>query len=234
MIQANFIRHIMKPTSAIDMEKDLPVTVEGRSQTTWLSSFSKTALDFLLVIPGLLFIAPLLTIIAILIKLESPGPLIYQYRVVGRNGRKFNAYKFRTMYINHEEIMAAYPHLAVELKRNYNLKCDPRLTHAGYFLRKFGLDDLPQLFNVLKQDMSLVGPRVVVEQELAKYGQYRNALLTVMPGLTGLWQIYGNADLSFEDRIQMDMEYIRTWSIRNDIKILLQTVPALIKGDRAY
>lgn len=234
MIQATFIRYVMKPTSAIDRKKDSPTNIEGHNQTSWFSNFSKKALDYLLVVPGLLFITPLLTIITILIKLESPGPLIYQYRVVGRNGRKFNAYKFRTMHINHAEIMAAYPQLTSQFKQNYNLKCDPRLTRIGYLLRKFGLDDLPQLFNILKQDMSLVGPRVVTQQELAKYGQYRNALLTVMPGLTGLWQINGNANLSFEDRVQMDMEYIRTWSISNDIKILLQTVPALIKGDRAY
>ena len=233
MIQATSIKHFMKPVSAMEIEEEYPI-VEGRRQTTWLGNFSKMVLDYLIVIPGLLFIAPLLTLITILIKLESPGPLIYRYLVVGRNGREFYAYKFRAMYINHEEIMASYPHLQVQFRENYNIQCDPRLTRTGHLLRKFGLDDLPQLFNILKQDMSLVGPRVVTYQELAKYGQYRHALLTVMPGLTGLWQINGNADLTFEERVQMDMEYIRTWSIRNDIKIILQTVPALLKGDRAY
>ena len=230
MIQAS---PIMKPPPTVEIEKEYPI-IEGRGQSTWFGSFSKMMLDYLLVIPGLLFITPLLTIIAILVKIESPGPVIFRQRVIGRNGREFYAYKFRTMYINGEEILAAHPHLAAEMKRNYNLKCDPRLTRIGYFLRKFGLDDLPQLFNILKQDMSLVGPRIVTHKDLAKYGQYRHALLAVMPGLTGLWQIKGNADLSFETRVQMDMEYIHTWSIANDIKIILQTVPALLKGDRAY
>ena len=233
MIQASFISPLMKPSSAVDVEQEHQI-VGGRSQNTRLGNFSKMVLDYLIVVPGLFFIAPLLTIIAILVKLESPGPLIYKYLVVGRNGREFNAYKFRTMHINHEEIMLSYPHLEAELQRNYNLQCDPRLTRIGYFLRKFGLDDLPQLFNILKQDMSLVGPRVATYKELAKYGQYRHALLTVMPGLTGLWQINGHANLTFEERVQMDMEYIRTWSLWNDIKIILQTVPALLKGDRAY
>lgn len=233
MIQATSIKTIMKPTSAVDGEQEYQ-SVGGRSQSNRLGNFSKMILDYLLVVPGLLFITPLLTIIAILVKLESPGPLIYLYPVVGRNGREFNAYKFRTMYVNHEDIMAAYPHLEAEFRLRYNINCDPRLTRMGLLLRKFGLDDLPQLFNILKQDMSLVGPRVVTQQELAKYGQYRHALLTVLPGLTGLWQINGNANFSFEERVQMDMEYIRTWSLMNDIKIILKTVPALLKGDRAY
>jgi lipopolysaccharide/colanic/teichoic acid biosynthesis glycosyltransferase len=151
---------------------------------------------------------------------------------VGRNGRRFNAYKFRTMYINGEEILANYPYVRAQLRKEYNLKCDPRLTRIGYYLRRLGLDELPQLFNVLKQDMSLVGPRIVTYKELMKYEHHRQTLLSVMPGLTGLWQINGRPDMSFEERVEMDLEYIHNWSLKNDIKILLGTVPALFKGYR--
>jgi lipopolysaccharide/colanic/teichoic acid biosynthesis glycosyltransferase len=233
MIQATLRRHNLKEKSAVKVEKK-PRVARNQGQSNRLGSFLKLLLDYLLVVPGLLFLAPLLTCIALLIKLESPGPLIYRYRVVGRNGREFNAYKFRTMYINAEEILATYPRLEAELKKNYQLKCDPRLTRSGYFLHKFGLDDLPQLFNILKQEMSLVGPRVVTYKDLMKYGEYRHTLLTVLPGLTGVWQVNGHAGLTFENRIEMDMEYIHNWSIMKDVKIILQTIPALLKGDRAY
>ena len=233
MIQATSFRHHIKQNSAVKARKKQQVA-ESHIQTNWLGSFLKVLLDYLIVIPGLFFITPLLTLIAIFVKLESPGPIIYCHRVVGRNGREFNAYKFRTMYINAEDILASYPYLEAELKEDYNLKCDPRLTRTGYLLRKFGLDDLPQLFNILKRDMSLVGPRMVTHRELAKYGPYRHTLLTVLPGLTGMWQVHGHADLSFDDRIDMDMAYIENWSIWSDIKIIFQTIPALLKGDRAY
>jgi lipopolysaccharide/colanic/teichoic acid biosynthesis glycosyltransferase len=231
MIQANFIRQSVKQGSATKL-KESNSTVTGYGQTTRMDNFLKMLLDYLIVIPGLLFIAPLLLSITILIKLESPGPLIYRHRVVGRNGRRFNAYKFRTMYINGEEILANYPYVRAQLRKEYNLKCDPRLTRIGYYLRRLGLDDLPQLFNVLKQDMSLVGPRIVTYKELMKYEHHRQTLLSVMPGLTGLWQINGRPDMSFEERVEMDLEYIHNWSLKNDIKILLGTVPALFKGYR--
>jgi lipopolysaccharide/colanic/teichoic acid biosynthesis glycosyltransferase len=233
MIQATSIRHNIKQNSAVKVEKKQKA-VQSYGQANGLGGFLKTLLDYLIVVPGLFFIAPLLTLITLLIKLESPGPIIYRHRVVGRNGREFNAYKFRTMYVNAADILAAYPYLAAELRDNYQLKCDPRLTRTGYFLRKFGLDDLPQLFNILKQDMSLVGPRIVTHSELAKYGEYRHSLLTVLPGLTGIWQVNGRPDLTFDDRIEMDMEYIQNWSLLNDIKIILHTVPAVLRGDRAY
>lgn len=233
MIQATLKQPRIKRNSVVEVEKKQGFA-QSQRQTNRLGGFLKALLDYLIVIPGLLFITPLLTLIALIVKLESPGPIIYRYRVVGHNGREFNAYKFRTMYINAEYIYDSYPHLKVQLQKNYDLKCDPRLTRTGYLLRKFGLDDLPQLFNILKRDMSLVGPRIVTYTELAKYGQYRQTLLTVLPGLTGVWQINGHAGLSFDERIDMDMAYIQNWSIKNDIEIMFQTVPALLKGDRAY
>ncbi len=194
----------------------------------------KALLDFAIVIPTLMLIWPLFMILAIAVKLDSPGPVIHRRRVLGRDGRIFDAFKFRTMYVNGDEILAQHPKLKAELQQNYKLKCDPRITRVGTFLRKFSLDELPQLFNVLAQDMSVIGPRIIAPDEIAKYGQWGQTLLTVMPGLTGLWQVSGRSNTSYDERVNLDMQYIDNWSIFMDIKILLKTIPAVMKGDGAY
>lgn len=204
------------------------------AQAQPLSRAMKAFLDYLLVIPGLLLIGPLLFFIAVLVKLDSPGPIIHRRRVLGLNGRVFDAFKFRTMYVNGDEILAQYPKLKAELDQNYKLKCDPRVTRVGRMLRKFSLDELPQLFNILRQEMSLVGPRIITPEEIRKYGQWSDTLMTAMPGLTGLWQVSGRSDTSYEERVRLDMEYIHNWSITLDVQVLLQTVPAVLKGDGAY
>lgn len=194
----------------------------------------KAMLDFAIVLPTLMLIWPLFVILAIAVKLDSPGPIIHRRRVLGRDGRIFDAFKFRTMYVNGDEILARHPKLKAELQQNYKLKCDPRITRVGSFLRKFSLDELPQLFNVLAQDMSVIGPRIIAPDEIAKYGQWGQTLLTVMPGLTGLWQVSGRSNTSYDERVNLDMQYIDNWSIFMDIKILLKTIPAVMKGDGAY
>ncbi|MEM7334573.1 MAG: sugar transferase [Chloroflexota bacterium] len=196
--------------------------------------FRKLGFDLLIVIPAMIFLLPLFLLLALAVKLDSPGPIIYRRRVLGKNGRVFDAFKFRTMHINGDEILARYPKLRAELNKNYKLKCDPRVTRVGKFLRKFSLDELPQLFNIIKQDMSLVGPRIITPEELPKYGPYGALLLTVMPGLTGLWQISGRSDTSYDERVTLDMEYIKEWSVWSDLKILFLTIPAVLKGDGAY
>ncbi len=194
----------------------------------------KALLDYTVVIPTLLLIWPLFLFLAIAIKLDSPGPVIHRRRVLGRDGRIFDAFKFRTMYVNGDEILARYPKLKAELNQNYKLKCDPRVTRVGTLLRKFSLDELPQLFNVLAQDMSIIGPRIIAPEEITKYGRWGQTLLTVMPGLTGLWQVSGRSDTSYDDRVKLDMQYIDSWSVFLDIKILFKTIPAVLKGDGAY
>lgn len=194
----------------------------------------KAMLDFAIVLPTLLLIWPLFAILALAVKLDSPGPVIHRRRVLGRDGRIFEAFKFRTMYVNGDEILARHPKLKAELQQNYKLKCDPRITRVGSFLRKFSLDELPQLFNVLAQDMSVIGPRIIAPDEITKYGQWGQTLLTVMPGLTGLWQVSGRSNTSYDERVNLDMQYIDNWSIFMDIKILLKTIPAVMKGDGAY
>jgi len=194
----------------------------------------KALLDLAIVIPTLLLIWPLFVLLAIAVKLDSPGPIIHRRRVLGRDGRIFDAFKFRTMFVNGDEILAQHPKLKAELNKNYKLKCDPRVTCVGSFLRKFSLDELPQLFNVLAQDMSIIGPRIIAPDEISKYGQWGQTLLTVMPGLTGLWQVSGRSNTSYDDRVKLDMNYIDNWSVSMDIKILLKTIPAVMKGDGAY
>ena len=194
----------------------------------------KRLLDYALVLPALLFVWPLLLGLAIAVKLDSPGPIIYRRRVLGRDGRVFDAFKFRTMHINGDEILAKYPKLQAELQENCKLKEDPRITGMGNFLRKFSLDELPQLFNILLQDMSLIGPRIIAPEEIEKYGVHGPDLLTAMPGLTGLWQVSGRSDTTYDERVQLDMNYIHNWSIVMDIKILLKTLPAVAKGEGAY
>lgn len=194
----------------------------------------KALLDYAIVIPTLLLIWPLFLILAIAVKLDSPGPAIHRRRVLGRDGRIFDAFKFRTMFINGDEILNQHPKLKAELNKNYKLKCDPRVTRVGTFLRKFSLDELPQLFNILAQDMSIIGPRIIAPDEITKYGQWGQTLLTVMPGLTGLWQVSGRSNTTYDDRVKLDMNYIDNWSVFMDIKILLKTIPAVMKGDGAY
>lgn len=194
----------------------------------------KALFDYFIVVPGLILISPLFLIIALLVWLDSPGPIFYRRRVLGQDGRVFNALKFRTMYVNGDEIIAQYPKLKAELEKNYKLKCDPRITRMGHFLRKYSLDELPQLLNVVMQDMSLIGPRMITPEEITKYGVHGEKLLTAMPGLSGLWQVSGRSDTSYDQRVELDMEYIDNWSIWMDLKILFKTPAVVLRGDGAY
>jgi exopolysaccharide biosynthesis polyprenyl glycosylphosphotransferase len=201
---------------------------------TGVDRILKTALDYCLTVPGVILISPLLLLIAALVKLDSPGPVIYRRRVMGMNGRQIDAYKFRTMHVNGDLILSRHPDLKQELAHNHKLKRDPRVTRLGAFLRRTSLDELPQLFNVLKREMSLVGPRMIAPEEKGKYSKWDINLLTVRPGITGLWQVSGRADVSYEERVRLDMHYIRNWSIWMDLQILLHTIPAVIWGRGAY
>ena len=139
------------------------------------------------------------------------------------------------MYTNGDEILAKHPEKLAELERNFKIiENDPRITQIGEWLRKYSLDELPQLFNVMRFEMSLVGPRMISPKEMDMYGQWGMNLLTVSPGITGLWQVSGRSDLSYEDRVRLDMHYIRNWSIWMDIQLLIQTVPAVLKKKGAY
>ncbi|MBN2145978.1 MAG: sugar transferase [Anaerolineales bacterium] len=194
----------------------------------------KLALDYALAIPLFLFLLPILGALGILVKLDSPGPAIYRRRVMGVNGAQFDALKFRTMCVDGDEILAQYPELQEELVREYKIKDDPRVTKLGRILRKYSLDELPQIINVLRNQMSLVGPRMISPPEMEKYGKWGMNLLTVKPGISGLWQISGRSEISYEERVRIDMEYIRNWTIWRDIYIIVRTPFVVLFSRGAY
>jgi len=212
----------------------VPLMSLNRVRLTGIDVVLKTLLDYAIALPGLIAISPLLLLIALAVKLDSPGPILYRRRVMGMGGREFDALKFRTMYVNGDEILEAYPELKAELENNHKLKDDPRVTRVGRFLRRWSLDELPQLINVLKRDMSLVGPRMISPPELKEYGKWGMNLLTVRPGITGLWQVSGRSDVSYEERVRLDMRYIRNYTIWLDLQLLFQTIPAVLRGVGAY
>ena len=157
---------------------------------------------------------------------------------VGKDGKLFPCYKFRSMYINSQEklneILAENSAMRQEWERDFKLKNDPRITKSGAFLRKTSLDELPQIFNVLRGDMSLVGPRPVVQEELARYGEFVQDYLMVKPGITGMWQVNGRSDTTYDERVQMDVWYVRNWSVWLDVMLLWRTIKAVFKCEGAY
>ena len=212
----------------------VPLVNLNKVRLTGLDVALKTGLDYIITIPALILISPLLFVTAILIKLDSPGPVIHRRRVLGMGGREVDAFKFRTMVVNADEILRQNPGLKRTFENNFKLKDDPRVTRLGRFLRKYSLDELPQLFNVLLGQMSLVGPRMIAPEEAENYGQWRMNLLTVKPGMSGLWVVSGRSDVPYEERVRMDMHYIRNYTIWLDLHILLRTIPAMLRGRGAY
>jgi exopolysaccharide biosynthesis polyprenyl glycosylphosphotransferase len=195
----------------------------------------KTCAELALTTVGLVLLLPVMALIALAIKYDSPGPLIYRRRVLGVGGKEFYAYKFRTMRVDGDKILDQHPELASRLKENEKLQDDPRVTRIGEWLRRYSLDELPQLLNVLMLQMSLVGPRMISPPEAEKYGQNRYNLLTVKPGITGLWQVSGRSDLSYQERVRLDMYYVRNYSLWLDFHILfVRTADAVLRGRGAY
>ena len=201
---------------------------------TGIDTIVKFILDYAVATAGLIILGPFLVLIAFLVKISSPGPILHRRLVMGLNGKQFHALKFRTMVTNGDEILDRHPELHEELTRNHKLKNDPRITRVGAALRKYSIDELPQLLNVLKRDMSMVGPRMIAPEEVSMYKQFDMNLLTVLPGITGLWQVSGRSDISYDERVRLDMYYIRNWSIWLDLQLLLQTLPAVLGSRGAY
>jgi exopolysaccharide biosynthesis polyprenyl glycosylphosphotransferase len=212
----------------------VPLVEVNQVRLTGIDRALKLVLDYSLTIPIMILAFPIMLLIGLAIRLDSPGPVIYRRRVMGVNGRMFDAFKFRSMAVNGDEILEANLALKEELAQNHKLKVDPRITRVGRLLRKTSLDELPQLFNVLRGEMSLVGPRMITQPEMEKYSRWDMNLLTMRPGITGLWQVSGRSDVSYDERVRMDMYYIRNWSIWLDIQLVIQTFPAVIKRRGAY
>lgn len=194
----------------------------------------KDALDVMGAVLGVVLTLPLFSCTALLIALDSPGPVFYRQRRIGKAGVPFWAWKFRTMVADADAHLAQDPRLRARFTEAYKLVEDPRVTRVGRWLRRSSLDELPQLINVLKGEMSLVGPRPIVEEELQKYGPWERRLLCVKPGLTGLWQILRHDEPDYRQRVSLDMYYIDHWSVGLDLKILLRTLPSVIAGRGAY
>jgi len=212
----------------------VPLVSVDKVRMKGVDQFLKVMLDYVVTIPALLLLSPFLALIALMIKIDSRGPIVYRRRVMGLNRTQFDAYKFRTMHTDGDEILSKHPDLKLKLEDMHKLKNDPRITNIGRFLRRYSLDELPQLLNILRGEMSLVGPRMISPPEMEEYNQWGINLLTVKPGITGLWQVSGRSDVTYEERVRLDMYYIRNWTIWLDMYLMLQTLPAVLKSKGAY
>ncbi|HVG27168.1 MAG TPA: sugar transferase [Acidobacteriaceae bacterium] len=181
---------------------------------------------------------PLLGVVAAMVRLSSPGPIFFSHRRIRRHGEFFSMWKFRTMCINSGEVLENYLNAngeaRAEWRKMHKLRCDPRVTRVGRFLRKTSLDELPQMWNVLTGTMSLVGPRPIVAAEVEKYGEFFADYCLVKPGITGLWQVSGRSELTYPQRVQLDRQYAHHWTLRADLMILVRTLSSVVNRDGAY
>src|ERR1700730_10355755 len=199
---------------------------------------SKREIDIVLAVSGIILLAPLLIICFVVTVATSPGPALFRHKRVGFNGKYFDCLKFRTMVTDAPErlrkLLDSDPNAPAEWAANRQVRNDPRVTAIGAILRKSSLDELPQLFNILKGDMSIVGPRPVTEEELVRYSSAIDTYYACRPGITGLWQVSGRSTTAFNKRVACDRFYAQNWSIALDAKIIMATIPAVCLSDTAY
>jgi Undecaprenyl-phosphate galactose phosphotransferase WbaP len=198
----------------------------------------KRAMDILVIVLSLPVLLPVIFLVAIMVRLTSPGPVFFSHRRICRDGAFFSMWKFRTMCVNSsdvlEQYLAKHPKARMEWKKTHKLRVDPRITSVGLFLRRTSLDELPQIWNVLRGQMSLVGPRPIVAAEVEKYAERFDHYCRVKPGVTGLWQVSGRSELTYADRVALDCQYVERWSLWSDVKILLRTCRSVMNRDGAY
>ncbi len=227
------------------VQRTLVVSSEGASDSSDVEiqvfrapGWGKRALDLVISIPLVIFLLPLLIVIAVLVRFTDGSPAVFTHRRRGRNGKMFNCYKFRSMVKDADKqleiLLRENPDMAAEWERDQKLRHDPRITRLGRILRKSSLDELPQLVNIIRGDMSIVGPRPIVENEVERYGDFIVAYDSVKPGVTGLWQVTGRNNTSYDERVALDTRYAETYSLWGDIKILFKTVPAILFSRGAY
>jgi exopolysaccharide biosynthesis polyprenyl glycosylphosphotransferase len=232
-IRVRFAMNIFPHTRAEVQLEDLdgmPILTYSTTPTNFLQLLAKRALDVAVSVSVLVLALPVILLIALAIKLSSGGTVLFRQIRCGLNGRIFTLYKFRTMVADAEHRRGELQHLNEMAGPVFKLRRDPRVTLLGRFLRRFSLDELPQLWNVLRGDMSLVGPRPPIPEEVAQYQRWQRRRLSMKPGLTCLWQISGRNNLDFDRWMQLDLEYIDSWSPMLDLKILLKTIPAVLSG----
>lgn len=241
--QVSFVPELFGiPTSNISvrglMEEEAVIIQVQNNLAKRVNRMAKRVFDIVVTVLGGIVALPIIVGIAVLIYIDSPGPIIFPHRRVGQNGKEFLCYKFRTMVLNAQEVLQEYlkqnPEAEREWEQDFKLKDDPRITKIGHFLRRTSLDELPQLWNVLVGEMSLVGPRPIVQAEIEKYGEYINDFYLVPPGITGVWQVSGRSDTTYEERVHMDSWYVHNWSVWIDIVYLVKTVAVVIKSKGAY
>lgn len=230
-VSADFFPHVHSKVSLSHLG-NTPLLTFSAGPNDEIRLLVKRVIDVALAVVGLIVLMPLMVLIALLIRLSSKGPAIFAQTRCGLNGRPFTFYKFRSMIANAEELKAGLAHLN-ERSTVFKIRKDPRITRFGWFLRKFSIDEWPQLWNVLRGDMSLVGPRPAVPDEVDRYEQWQRRRLRMRPGLTCLWALNGRDHVDFETWMRMDMEYIDNWSLELDWKILLLTIPRVLTGHGA-
>ncbi|GHV30453.1 undecaprenyl-phosphate galactose phosphotransferase WbaP [Spirochaetia bacterium] len=223
--------------SVRDFEGILGLATSQKLKMFWNLGI-KRLIDLSIVIVGGIIILPALLLFALMVKISSPGPVLYGHTRLGLNGKHFKAYKFRSMVVNASEqleiMLESDPKVREEWEANHKLKSDPRVTPVGRFLRRTSFDEFPQLINILKGEMSLVGPRPVVDAEISKYGEDYDRIFSVKPGLTGLWQVSGRSDTDYTERVAFDTYYLQSWSVWLDLWILYKTIGVVIRGKGAY
>ncbi|ADW67357.1 sugar transferase [Granulicella tundricola] len=221
--------------------------INGRNRTVRVNTLParlfryrvvKRIMDITLVAISIPVLVPVLLIVAAVVRFTSPGPIFFSHRRICKDGSFFSMWKFRTMCVNSAEVLddylANHPSARSEWNRTHKLKQDPRITSVGLFLRRYSLDELPQIWNVVSGEMSLVGPRPIVAAEVEKYGECFHCYTRVKPGLTGLWQVSGRSKLSYDARVKLDCDYVKTWSLFSDIGILAITFKSVVNQDGAY
>jgi exopolysaccharide production protein ExoY len=209
-----------------------------RPETVPIGGTGKRLFDLAMSVTALVVLAPLFICIALLILISDGRPVLISQRRVGHRGRPFECLKFRSMVVNAPAVLDSHlrenPEAAREWNDTQKLKDDPRITPLGQVIRRLSVDELPQLINVMRGDMSIVGPRPVVTAELERYGEAVEAYMQVRPGLTGAWQVSGRSDVSYETRVALDTQYVRNWSMAEDIRIIAKTVPAVLTSKGSY
>ncbi|GGE01097.1 exopolysaccharide biosynthesis protein [Aureimonas endophytica] len=207
----------------------------SESSSAPVGGAAKRVFDVVLASLLLVFFAPILIVIALAVWISDPGPIFFGHTRIGYDGRRFKCLKFRSMVVNSAEALekhlAASPAARAEWELTHKLKDDPRITGIGRLLRVSSLDELPQLLNVIRGEMSLVGPRPIVQEEVERYADRINFYTASRPGLTGLWQVSGRSDTSYAQRVELDSTYVQTWRMRNDVKILARTAVVVLKRE---
>ncbi len=230
------------PLSTMDVESLIDghvvmLQMRNNLKNNW-NRILKFVFDWCLTLVGTICISPFLLAIGAWVYHDSPGPIIFKHRRVGKDGKEFNCYKFRSMCVDADvklkELLERDPEARAEWEKDFKLKNDPRITKSGAFLRKTSLDELPQIFNVLKGEMSLVGPRPIIQDEVPRYGKYIEDYYMVRPGITGMWQTSGRSDIDYDERVRMDTWYVRNWNIWFDIVLLWRTFSVVLGRKGAY